>query len=82
VKVSRLAIAPAPGVRLFSTLHGDGDIADRVSHLLAPVPASGRSYRGGICVAAFVACCCAVVLLPDVLMAVHGFTEACLRLLP
>jgi Zn-dependent protease with chaperone function len=82
VKVSRLAIAPAPGVRLFSTLHEHGDIADRVSHLLAPAPASGRSYRGGICVAAVVACCCAVVLLPDVLMAVHGFTEACLRLLP
>ena len=36
VKVSRLAIAPVPGVRLFSTLHGHGDVADRVSRAARP----------------------------------------------
>jgi hypothetical protein len=81
VKVSRLAIAPAPGVRLFSTLHGHGDVADRVSELLAPAPASNPATRGRIGTAA-IAACCVVVWLPKVLMAVHGFTESCLRLLP
>ena len=81
VKVSRLAIAPVPVVRLFSTLHGHGEVADRVSQLLAPAPACRRSNRGRVCVAT-IAAGCLVVSLPQVFLAVHGLTESCLRLLP
>ena len=82
VKVARLAVAPDPGVRLFSTLHERGDVSDRVSRLLARQPAAGRSSSlGRICVTAILAGS-AAAWLPQVLRAVHGFTESCLRLLP
>jgi Zn-dependent protease with chaperone function len=81
VKVSRLAIAPAPPVRLFSTLHERGDVAGRVSQLLTPEPASGRSCRGAVCLGA-TAAGGAIAWLPQVLSAVHDLTESCLRLLP
>ena len=82
VKVSRLAVGPAPGVLLFSTLHEHGDIAARVSRLVSPAPdPQPRSIRVRVIVTASAALV-VWASLPWIFPAVHALTENCLRLLP
>ncbi len=82
VKVSRLAVGPAPGVSLFSTLHEYGDIAGRVSRLVRPAPdPQPRSIRVRVIVITSAALVVSASL-PWIFPAVHALTENCLRLLP
>jgi hypothetical protein len=82
VKVSRLAVGSAPRVVLFSTLDEHGDVAARVSRLVAqPPPAPPRrSSRRHVLVLVLVGATIASV--PQIWPSVHAVTEWCVRLLP
>jgi beta-lactamase regulating signal transducer with metallopeptidase domain len=82
VKVSRMAVAPSPGTSLFSTLHERGDIADRVSRLVAPGPARHPAFRKRLFAGTLLVGVAAGPWLSQSWAAIHAMTEACLRLLP